>query len=185
MKKKEFKIEYLVYLYVIISPFLDALSCMFRIWFPNALLSPLMVIRPIIPGILLLYIFARDKSVRKPLILSGIGYLLYGVIHLLIFKKLLTGLSYGTIFQEGLYLFNYTYMIYVLFIIMYFSKREQLPHLKKALLSILVIESGMIVFLHPATNELLFVSIIALQLFRESYAGLPDATTMLVNPEQL
>ena len=133
MKKKEFKIEYLVYLYIIMSPFLDALSCMFRIWFPNALFSPLMVIRPIIPIILTLYIFARDKSVRKPLILSGIGYLLYGVVHLLIFKKLLTGISYGSIFQEGLYVFNYTYMIYILFIIMYFSKRELLPHLKKAL----------------------------------------------------
>jgi hypothetical protein len=133
MKKKEFKIEYLVYLYVIICPFLDALSCMFRIWFPNALLSPLMIIRPIIPGILLLYIFARDKSVRKPLILSGIGYLLYGIVHLLIFKKLSTGISYGSLFQEGLYIFNYTYMICILFIIMYFSKRELLPHLKKAL----------------------------------------------------
>lgn len=131
--KKGFKIEYLVYIYIVISPFLDALSCMYRVWFPNALLSPLMVIRPIIPIILALYIFARDKSVRKPLIISGIVYVLYGVGHLLIFRKLLTGISYGSIFQEGLYVFNYTYMIYILFIIMYFSKREQLPHLKKAL----------------------------------------------------
>ena len=87
----------------------------------------------IIPIVLMLYIFSRDRSVRKPLIISGIVFLLYGVVHLLIFKKLLTGISYGNIFTEGLYLFNYTYMIYILFIIMYLSKRELLPHLKKAL----------------------------------------------------
>ena len=133
MKKREFKIEYLVYLYIIISPFLDAFSCMYREWFPNVHLSPVMFIRPIIPIILMLYIFARDKSVRKPLIISGFIYAIYGVVHMLIFRKLLTGVSYGTFFQEGMYVFNYTYMIYILFIIMYFSKREQLPHLRRAL----------------------------------------------------
>ena len=44
---------------------------------------------------------------------------------------------------------------------------------------------GIVVFIHPKISVFVAVSIIALQLFRESYAGLPDATTMLVNPEQL
>ena len=44
---------------------------------------------------------------------------------------------------------------------------------------------GIVVFIHPKISVFVAVSIIALQLFRESYAGLPDATTMLANPEQL
>jgi hypothetical protein len=43
---------------------------------------------------------------------------------------------------------------------------------------------GMTVFLHPATNVLDEVSIIPLQLFRESYLALPDATEMEVKLEQ-
>ena len=133
MKKKGFKIEYLIYLYIIISPFLDALSCMYREWFPNNTLSPLMIIRPIIPAILLIYIFFKDKKTRIPLIISGIVYVIYGIVHLLIFIHLLTCISYGNIFKEGLYVFNYTYMIYIMFIIMYFYKRKKLPWLKNAL----------------------------------------------------
>ncbi len=133
MKKKGFKIEYLIYLYIVISPFLDALSCMYRVWFPKSTLSPLMIIRPIIPVILLLYIFFKDKKTRIPLIVSGICYVIYGIVHLLIFRHLLTGVSYGSIFQEGLYVFNYTYMIYIMFIIMYFYKRKRLPYLKQSL----------------------------------------------------
>ena len=133
MKKKGFKIEYLFYLYIVISPFLDALSCMYREWFPNNTLSPLMFIRPIIPIILAVYIFFKDKKTRIPLALSAICYCIYGVIHLLIFRHLLTGISYGSIFQEGLYVFNYTYMIYIMFIIMYFYERKKLPYLKKVL----------------------------------------------------
>ncbi len=133
MKKKGFKIEYLIYLYIVISPFLDALSCMYREWFPNNTLSPLMFIRPIIPIILAVYIFFKDKKTRVPLAISAICYCIYGIVHLLIFRHLLTGVSYGNIFKEGLYVFNYTYMIYIMFIIMYFHKRKRLPHLKKAL----------------------------------------------------
>jgi hypothetical protein len=47
-----------------------------------------------------------------------------------------------------------------------------------------VTEFGMMVFLHPAINLLEAVSIMALQLFRESYMLLPDLTVMLVKPEQ-
>ena len=133
MKKKGFKIEYLIYIYLVISPFLDAISCMYREWFPSVKFSPLMVIRPIIPIILLLYIFIKDKKSRIKLFILGLIYCIYGLIHLLIFKKLLTGISYGNIFTEALYIFNYTYMIFVLYIIMYFSKKNRLPELKKYL----------------------------------------------------
>ena len=43
---------------------------------------------------------------------------------------------------------------------------------------------GMIVFLHPAIKVLLLVSMMALQLLRESYFVLPFSTTIEVKPEQ-
>lgn len=144
MKKKGFKIEYLLYIYIVISPFLDALSCMYREWFPNASFSPLMVIRPIIPAILTLYIFIKDKKVRWPLIISGVCYVLYGLIHLLIFRKLYTSMAYGSFMQEALYVFNYTYMIYVMFIIMYLAKRKKIPYLKQSLFVMLCCYLGLI-----------------------------------------
>ena len=53
-----------------------------------------------------------------------------------------------------------------------------------AKLPILVTELGIIVFLQPAIKVLEAVSIIALQLLRESYLGLPLSTTMLARPVQ-
>ena len=44
---------------------------------------------------------------------------------------------------------------------------------------------GIIVDTHPVISLLVAVSIIALQLLRESYTGLPSSTTIEVKPEQL
>lgn len=56
--------------------------------------------------------------------------------------------------------------------------------LLKAPPSIFVTLSGIIVLEHPAINLLVFVSIIALQLLRESYFALFSATTIEVRPLQ-
>ena len=48
----------------------------------------------------------------------------------------------------------------------------------------LVTDEGMVVVLQPATRVLLAVSIMALQLSRESYFVLPASTLMLVKPVQ-
>ena len=48
----------------------------------------------------------------------------------------------------------------------------------------LVILSGITVFLQPVINVFVDVSIIALQLFRESYTVFPDSTTIDVKPLQ-
>jgi hypothetical protein len=48
-----------------------------------------------------------------------------------------------------------------------------------------VTDLGMVVFMQPAINVLVVVSIIALQLLRESYFGLSLATEMEVRLEQL
>jgi len=54
-------------------------------------------------------------------------------------------------------------------------------HPEKALCPIDSTESGMTVFAHPAIIEFVAVSIIALQLFRESYMGLSGKTTIFSN----
>ena len=47
-----------------------------------------------------------------------------------------------------------------------------------------VIDAGILVFMQPAISVLLAVSMIALQLSRESYAVLPSSTFMHVRPLQ-
>ena len=55
---------------------------------------------------------------------------------------------------------------------------------EKARSPIAVTELGIIVFWQPINKVLLVVWIMALQLLRESYFGLPLSTVMLVNPVQ-
>lgn len=142
--KNKFKIEYLLYIFVIISPFLDVLSFLFREWFPNALISPSTIIRPLIPLILLVYVFFKDKDVRKKLLILGIIYVIYGEIHLYLYNNIITGISYGGLFSEAQYVINYTYMIFVLFLYLYFYKKSGLPYLKKFLFITLSCYIGLI-----------------------------------------
>ncbi len=136
MKKylKKFKIEYLLYLFIIIAPILDASSYIFKTAFPNSNITPTLIIRPIIPLILLVYIYIKDKSKRLPLIVSSIIYIVYGIIHLLLTKNLITPLSIGNVVDEAKYIINYTYMIYVLFIFIYFINEKNIQYLKKSMI---------------------------------------------------
>ena len=58
-------------------------------------------------------------------------------------------------------------------------KAEQLSKAKSPMLVTLL---GIIVVLHPECSVFVAVSIIALQLFRESYTGFPSSTTIEVKP---
>ena len=60
----------------------------------------------------------------------------------------------------------------------------RLVHSEKAWFSMVVTELGITVFLHPTINLFVFVSMIALQLLRESYIGFPFSTLMEVKPLQ-
>lgn len=142
--KKKIKVEYLLYLFAVITPFLDVIACLFRYWFPEAAISPATVLRPLIPLILLIYVFFKDKKLRKYLIISAIVLILYGGVHLWIYKCLLTGISYGSVISEAQYIINYTYMVYVLFLYLYFMKKTGLPYLKKALFIMLCCYVGLI-----------------------------------------
>ena len=55
---------------------------------------------------------------------------------------------------------------------------------QNAELPMLVTEFGITVFIHPEINVFVFVSIIALQLSRESYFGFPESTSIVVRLEQ-
>ena len=59
------------------------------------------------------------------------------------------------------------------------------PQPQKAPGPIVVTELGIIVLWHPVIRVLLSVSIIALQLLRESYLGFPFSTTIEVKAEHL
>ena len=146
LKSKSFKIEYLLYLFILISPILDASSCLLNTYVPNLSISPTMIIRPIIPLILLGYIFFKEEDYRIPLILSAFVYIFYGAIHLLITNHLLTGISYGTIFEEASYVVNYTYNIYLLLILFYFYKKGRLKDLNKYMFIMLIEYMAIIYF---------------------------------------
>ena len=57
-------------------------------------------------------------------------------------------------------------------------------HSEKAPSPMLVTPSGIDVFLQPVINVFVDVSIIALQLLRESYSGFPDSTIIDSKPVQ-
>lgn len=143
-KKNKFKIEYFLYIFVIISPFLDVLSFLFREWFPDASISPSTILRPLIPLILLVYVFFKDKDVRKLLLIMGFIYVIYGGIHLYLYNGLVKGISYGSVISEAQYIINYTYMIFVLFLYLYFYKKNGLPYLKNTLFIALSCYIGLI-----------------------------------------
>ena len=144
---KKVKVEYLLYVFIVISPFLDAISFLFRQHFSNALISPVTIIRPLIPLVLLVYVFLQDKKVRKKLFLGLSVLLLYDIIHLFLFKKIVTGISYGNVLHEAQYVINYSYMIVVLFLFLYFYKNRSLPYLKQALMLML---TGYLIILYIA-----------------------------------
>lgn len=135
---KKFKIEYLIYIFILISPILDAGSYLLKTYVPQMKISLTMILRPIIPIVLLLYIFIKEKKYRKGLILGTLFLLGYGVIHLLISKSLFYGISYGTLSEELSYVINYSYNIYLLFIIYHFEKNGYLKKINKYMFLMLI-----------------------------------------------
>ena len=130
---KKFKVETLIYIYIILLPILDSFSNMYREWFPSSGLSPAMFLRLIIPGILFLYIMIKDKESQRYLIIMGIVYLIYGFVHLYIFNNLTTEIAYGDFFKESTYIINYTFNVFMLYIMYYFYSKRRLPYLKDSL----------------------------------------------------
>jgi len=135
---KKFKISYLLYIFILLSPIFDAGSLLIRTYFPNLPVSPTLILRPLIPLILIIYIFFREKKYRPHLIVISLIYLIYGLIHLYITHTLMSGISYSTITEEATYVINYTYNIYLLIIIYYFTKNNEIPQISKYLFIMLI-----------------------------------------------
>ena len=124
-KLKNIRLEDILCFYIIICPILDITSFLFRNHF-NTSISISTFLRPIIPTILAIYIFIKANKKHK-LALLGITaiYIIYGVIHLFVMQKFITGCSYGGVTDEAQYVINYSFLIINLIVFFYsFTKRE-------------------------------------------------------------
>lgn len=123
---KKMSKENWLYIFILINPIFDLLSSLFTNL--GTSFTPSTIMRPIIPLILLIYIFITDKSIRPKGIIISVIYLLYIGIHTLIYKDIMTGISFGTISHELQYLINYTYLIFtgILFGYVFYKKKNKL-----------------------------------------------------------
>ena len=112
--KEKLSLENLMCLFVILCPVLDIISFLFRNYFGTTN-SPTTILRPIIPILVFVILFFKEKNKGKKIII-GLIYLVYSIIHLLIFQKLHNGSSYGNIANEAQYLINYGIMIINLYL---------------------------------------------------------------------
>ena len=136
MEKLKWKIniENILCIFVILCPILDIASFLWRNCF-NTSISPSTILRPIIPiGIAIYLFFKEGKKFRKWVIIGGLIYLIYGIIHLLIFQNLHTLSSYSNVTHEAQYIINYTFMILVLGIFLYVFKDKDVKNLNKSII---------------------------------------------------
>lgn len=134
MKKLIQKInpENILCLFVILCPILDILSFAFRNKF-NTTISPSTFIRPILPIVLFVYIFFKNKFKWK-MIVASIIYLIYAIIHLYLFDNLKNGISDEGILIEVQYVANYTFLIMNLFLFIYVFWKKDNEKLQKSVL---------------------------------------------------
>ncbi len=132
--KKIITAENLLSFFIIVCPLLDISSFLFRNKFEtNYSIST--ILRPIIPGIIFVYIFFKEKLKDKFKIIGVCFiYLLYALIHLYIYKNNIVNCSYGTITHEAQYLLNYSFMILNLFIFIKTFNNQNYKKLQKSIL---------------------------------------------------
>lgn len=112
--KEKLTLEKLMCLFVCICPILDIISFLFRNYFKTSF-SPTTVLRPIIPFIVFIVLFFKEKNKKQKIIIACI-YAIYSIIHLLLFQKLHNESSYGTLVNEIQYIINYSLMIINLYL---------------------------------------------------------------------
>ena len=112
--KEKISLENLMCLFIILCPVLDIISFLFRKNL-NTTISPTTIVRPIIPIFVFIILFFKEKN-KKNKILVISAYVVYSIIHLIIFQKINNESSYGNITNEMQYLVNYGIMIINLYI---------------------------------------------------------------------
>lgn len=133
--KEKITLENILCLFIILCPILDMASFIFRNTFETKI-SPSTIIRPLIPAIAMIYLFfKKDKKFKLGAIGIGLVYLVYGIIHLAVFKTAITGSSYSGITHEAQYIINYSFMILNLFLYLYiFKDKKSTEKLSKSVL---------------------------------------------------
>ena len=132
--KNKLKLENIIYVFVILCPILDIVSFIFRNTF-NTKISPSTIIRPLIPTLVILWLFIKkDKKFKRDLLIIGAIYVIYALIHIYLFSKVKTGMSFGTETHELQYAINYTFMIINLIIFTTVFKEDNIDKLKKSVL---------------------------------------------------
>lgn len=112
--KNKLSLENLLVLYIILCPILDIVSFLYRNHFKTNI-SPSTILRPIIPCICFLVLFFKEKN-KKQKIAIILMYLIYSIIHLILFQRLHNQSSYGTLKNEIQYIVNYSIMIINLYL---------------------------------------------------------------------
>lgn len=132
--RKNCNLENILCLFLLLCPILDIVSFLYRKNF-NTNFSPSTIMRPIIPMIIITFLFfTKNKKFKLYTFLAFIIYAIYGIIHLYLFTKVKNGSSYSTVFHEAQYIINYSFMILNLFIYIYVFRNNKSDKLKKTVL---------------------------------------------------
>ncbi len=132
--KHKIKLENIMCVFIILCPILDIASFVFRNTF-NTKISPSTIIRPIIPAIAILFLFIKkDRKFKKNMIIVGTIYAVYAAIHIYLFSKIKTGMSFGSETHELQYIINYTFMIINLIVFTTVFKDENVEKIKQSIL---------------------------------------------------
>lgn len=132
--RNKINIENVLCFFIILCPILDITSFLWRNFFETTS-SISTIIRPIIPISIMFILFIKGNRIFKiKIFIAGIIYLIYGIIHLVLFNKIRTGISYSNVTHEAQYLINYTFMILNLFIYIYVFKNNNAEKLKKSII---------------------------------------------------
>ncbi len=151
--KQRMTLENVLCVFIVLCPILDMLSFIFRNIYETKF-SPSTFIRPIIPIIIICYLFFKEKIKVKTLIV-GVIYAIYVLIHLYLFKINLTNNAFGGLLHELQYLINYSYMILNLFIYVYIFKNKEITKLKVSVLvamSIYIISIYISIFTNTSSS---------------------------------
>lgn len=120
--KKKLNIENLLCAFILLCPVLDMVSFLFRNVF-NTNFSPSTFTRPLIPALIMIYLFfKKDKNFKKKAVIAGLAYLIYAAVHIYLFTTVKTGSSYSNEIHEAQYLLNYSFMVLNLFLYVYIFK---------------------------------------------------------------
>lgn len=109
--KNELTAQNLLCLFIILCPIFDIASYVFRNIFKTEI-SVSTVLRPVIPVVIGIYIFIKANKKQKIIFaITGMVYLTYAIIHLLVSKNMFMDCAYGTIKNEAQYVLNFTFLI--------------------------------------------------------------------------